>query len=417
MNEPIVVVNETIELINYNFLDISSFKPPHVSVVKRIIFVQILGDEFKEHYDYNSGHKFHRNMIEAINLMPSVTEIVIENYPWLSDDHFKFLLVFRWESLTKISLTRCGMIGQKFFRWVSNNCRKLKHFEMTCHYRMDPIYQNQNEYLEKYFYLDSGDLVSFFDKNFQTLETLQLQLTTLDRAIYGEGDLNDFIDRIRTCSNLHKLCLFVEDSYDYEVAHALAVLFSAKFTFFQFLVGKFTFIKFDILEPSGDLEVWNRPSSSGGDATTTTGLMNANLREVLSIHSGRVSHVTLSNIVDLSADVLAVLGTNANNTLNCLKLLNCGTVFGREDIEHVVQRCDRLLKFVVVTEGSESFGETNISLLDKRVVCAFQQSGQLKWNFSDVKHHKKTLDYDNYVWLINECDGKVYDSESEDEDN
>lgn len=416
MNEPIVVVNGTIELFNYNFLDISAFKPPYVSVVKKVVFVQILGNDFPEHYyDYHSSHRFHRNMIEAINLMSSVEEIVIENYYELSDDHFKYLLVFRWEKLTKISLTKCKHIGEKFFRWVSNNCRNLKHFEVTCHYQLDHLNEKQNEDLEHYFYLNCDDLKSFFDNNFKTLETLQLQLTKLGRVGVGDGDLNDFIFRIRTCLNLQKLCLFLEDSYDYEVAHVLSVLFSPKIMFFKFLVDKLTVIKFDNESNfdflSGFLEVWNRPSSSRDDATI--GLMNVNLRQVLETQSARVSHLTLSNIVDLSADVLATLGTNDNNTLYCLKLLNCGTLFGMKDIEHVIQRCDWLLKFVAVMGGCKSFGVTNISLINQRVVCALQLR-QIKWSLSDVKRYKKSLDDQDYLWLIDERYCKIIDSDSED---
>lgn len=406
LNEPIVIVNETIELINYNFLDIEEFRLPFESRVQRIVFLQILeNDLLPPHYDLTTNFTFHRNMIEAINLVSSAKEIVIENYPFLDDAHFKFMYIFRWEMLTKISLTRCPNISNKFFGWVSNNCRCLRHFKMTC---INTIYgKSNNEELERYYCLESENVIKFFANNRRTLEICQLQLSNLGRLRDVSEGLDDFVSSILKCSNLCKVCLYVKESYDYEVASVLKIIASEKISLFKFVVGRKTVIHLYHNDGcDGFLEIFNRSPSSA-----VTEMMNANLISVLKAQILHVSHVTLSNVV-ISGSVLASL---CSNQIKSLKLLNCGTNFSNHDTEVLFKRSE-LMQFFVVVEGSSSFGTTNIHWFENRVVCAIKLNG-VKWTVSDVKHHKKKLVDKDYVWLIDEAEGKIVDSDSECEDN
>jgi hypothetical protein len=417
MNDPICVVHERIELINYNFLDISAFKGPFNSIVKKVVFLQILEPDLPPaHYDLKTSFMFHRNMIEAINLLSSVEEIVIENYPFLSDDHFKFLLIFCWEKLTYISLTRCRSITNRVFRWISNNCKKLEHFELTCHYLMGPLFNKEKENLEHYFQLDCDDLKRFFSNNCRSLETCEIQLTKIGQLRSDLGEYDDLIMSLCKCSNLKKVCLFVEESYAYEVSHVLSILISEKMIWCKFLVGKFTVINFCGSGPSNNNEGFfrflNSPLLIRSVSDESVDLVNTNLVKFFESHGENVTHVTLSDVVNLSNVVLTTLGTFNHVNLSSLKILNCGINFVKNDIDFVMENSLKL-KFVAVVGGSsKSFGVTDIHLFENRVVFANKSDG-LKWKTSDVKRHKKKLDIEDYVWLADDTEGDLSDSENE----
>lgn len=432
-NNPIVIVNGVIELFNYNFLDISEFHSIAKKnvVIRSCTFIELLGDGLpKRHYCHPNGdldvaktHKFHRNLVEVFNMFKgSVKEIHLENYRFINDDHFKFMHTFVWESLDSLKLIKCWDIGKNTFRWIANNCMKLKVFDLTYgNLPLDPIYQIQyGEYHEDqdvFYHLDEQDLIHFFNNNAKTLETCQMQVKHLGWTIFDSaGTITTseiVLQAVRNCKCL-KNVNFMLESYDFGDANVVRLLNLPFLKFFRFSVGRSfkTRVKFSDggRDSSGSLII-NGRACDVIDADMDAALLSF-FKSAINKH---VSSVTLFRLVGLSG--MAVRAISQSPILfakKSLKLLNCGHAFVDDDIQFVINNTEDL-RFLAIVEGSETIGQTDIQFANN-VVLAIMKDG-VKWTASQVRQHRKRLNNEDSVWLGDETESGVSSEDESDSDN
>lgn len=428
MDEQREVVNGFLKLTNYNFLDIKSILLI-IKNVSRCTFTEVRGNDLQRPFyldangdlDREKCGNFHRNMIEVLNAVKGLSEVVIENYPFLEDNYFQYLHIPRWESLTSFKLIKCPKLTKVFFRWVSNNCRKLSDFELTCRFMpINPIYQSSNEFEDKDFFykLMLEDLIRFFELNSATLKSCQFQLTHFGNYFWEESNKKTVCGFIMKCASLTSFNLWLKTN-EFDLAQIILLLSLPDLVNFKLSVG---------LSCKTIVEL-----VSGNDAYMVKGFVTINNLDKYLIDACFVNHLLdvfhsigspkrtfsnliLSGLVGISGELVRRIAVAPIlDGLTSVRFDKCGTLFDSEDIKYLVDFCHSL-KFLAVIEGDETIGPTNIQMLKGRVVFAVMKS-ESKWGIDEVRHYKTHLHGgEDFDWLVEKSEGKLCLENDDDED-
>jgi hypothetical protein len=420
MNYPIEVSNEgEIHVENYNFMSLDEFKKvANPTEVTRLVFRH--NSNFDKttdvnnlfiRDDWNKVNQYHYNMIEVIKLFVNVTELFIQNYPYLSDKSFESISVSRLEMFTHICLLECPSLGSSFFRWVSNNCKVLKIFDLTCAFNDSPNRLNVRD--NQYYGLDSKDVSRLLINNANTLEGLHMSLT---HVCLAERNEETFEDLICKCVLLERLSLHIKYL---SRTNLLKALLLPRLVLFKYELARASLIDFNdsfreegaLRRVEGKLEIRNdRVGSHFGRQFSNE------LHSILSFPGRTISRLVLSGLDELSDGVIETMESMPD--LTSVSLLNCGTAFGVEAVGSLMTT-SKTLKFLSVVEGSAAFGPSNVVAAvgnGSREVVFVVKKNRVMLDGRQVKLLCKFLSEDDKEWLWDNSNGKGSLSDDDEED-
>jgi hypothetical protein len=421
MTEPILVMNRTIEIFNFNFYDIATFKDvPDKMIVQTIIFTQVFEDDSSSHNYERLGVKatagecladvFYHNLMDVINMFPRVENLVLDNFQNLKDAHFSRVHLLTWNRLVSFSVTKCPKVKGTFFSWVADNCYSIVKFEFTCNPFLDPMCTSHPTEKTVFHPLAKCDLMRFFVRNCCTLKKVVIQLENIcwvENLHEGEGVANV----ICKCKKLEHIELIVKTGTDLDQIAAISILLLPCLIVFKHTVKKVNMIDY-VSEDDGTggcLSLFSNYGSIQG------AIKNALLAELFRGLKFRLKDVTMSGLVGVSGEVIKSIAMSNPHVLRSVKILNCGDSFDITHVELLVKYCKNL-KLVVVFDGCRTFGDTDIEFRSSGVVIAMKMDN-MRWTLDAVRQHKKKLECNDYAWLcLNAVGGYTYKSDNEDEE-
>jgi hypothetical protein len=402
-----VVDEKSMKFTDFDFRNIAELTKYNNNEIERLTFTQTA--EYIPPYKVNENdpesdlnelakwRNFHDNILKIINHFRS-TEIEINNFPHMTDDFFGKMNLPRWENLVVLTVTNCRRLTSKFFRWVSKNCESLQHFKFSCSNR--------------YHTLEDNDLLNFFTKNKNSIETVCLQSYCIGPLMADFG-CDTLLDVVKRCDKLSSV-IFEVKSLIVPVGNTeIYSLFSLPLLD-RFLLKEENRI---IVDFDGIGLIINHE----GDFCSTN-----SFTLIMKSLGNHLKYIELNNFL-LSVEMLTKIKIFLNESLISVKFLRCGTEYNYGDVLDLVNGCPHL-NLVVVTEGDISFGDQTGFLFmtdDSRRVLLAVKKDDRKWTLEEyVTEPANTfLDDCDREWLEDEsnmrkegeddmevnCEGKVED--------
>jgi hypothetical protein len=430
-----VTVDGTLTLINYDFLEgfkelsgLIEFSGKEISCLK---FVEIREYDVPQPSYFIDGvviedllYLFHRNMIEIINVAKSLKGVIIENFLFLRDEHFQYMCLSKWESLTTLKVIKCNKLTGIFFRWVANNCRSLIHYEMTCDFLpINLIYKCRDERVSIYYEILLEDLARLFTKSAKTLVSCSISIWQFSDDHWQATKIMDVCDAICKCSFIEQLNFMVGVShFDFSQFVLLLKLPLLKSYMLSFdLVGKSRRTVIDFYSgydchTEGYLKLHDILHEEFRGNLKECGFFE-NLLSVFAVKDACFKHISclsFSRLYDLTIEVLQTISNSSNFLeLSSVKLLNCGKVYDsfHPQSEFLFGKLKKL-KFLAIIEDGQLHSPTFIELHRHGFIFALMQNG-LKWDIDEIKRFKKNTSVEIFDWLVKNSHGQWIDDEDE----
>jgi hypothetical protein len=395
---------ETINVLNFNFLNTSSINLVSCESVKKIIIKQ---DE--DAVPSSDPYAFYQGMIKFLNCFVCTEHLVIENFHDLEDDYFSGLNLKVWNNLLSLKIRKCPKVGTQLFSWIADNCKSLVSFELSCRYFINPNYLDSQGEKEIYYELNREDLIRFFTNNQNTLKKVMLQVKQL---IWNEQPwYENVFDTICKCSKLENISIFIGEEDHFYMPFVLTLFKLPSLDHFVHYIKLWKVVHLEKVtehgvESSSSLRLYLAGSLEHRDDTFATFQLN---RMFECLHN-RLMHLFLSRIDGVSAQIIGSIANNNTRNLRTVKLINCGLNFNMEHLNYLTATCSDL-KVLVVFEASALIGISRICVLVGGVVLVVVKDG-IKLLHQDLRHFKNRLGESEYFWL--EEEGTSEDERGED---
>jgi hypothetical protein len=332
------VIDGCITEDRFNFFKIDFFLTLSTELKSSVTKINFIGDKSCAYNETAEEiEKFNCNVIRVIKLFPNLKDLVLCDFPALSDGHFAELGFEFLEKLERLSLIDNNLLTEITFGRIARTCRKLRSFNFGCN---SCCCQHCDR--DVYVDVDSDDLLSLVSGN-NFLVDLNLKVEHISTSC-----LVELADR----GGLESLSLDAHEWSKHSSKAISKILASSKISRVSFCLFGVSMVAF--ATQSSSLYIKN---------VETDPLDFADLISVLKERLKDVDTLHLENFPIMTDDVLKSIRENGSGNLKTIRFVNCDTNYSTQrGIQSLVNHCS-LLTFLFLdgyAQGGSSVIKMNV---------------------------------------------------------